>query len=279
MLSQQTAVINNDALLIAISAVLSWMFFRALRVGPSLRFAAAIGGVVGLAFMAKPHGLFLGLAIPVLAVTYAFAGSSLRSAAAWTAAAVIAAGLMLVVWAIVSFGLHGSVLPHGVAAPAALTAHGMRQWLAVYADRGFNHVYWLFVISAWGDMSWLSAVFPVWVYAAIGALLIILLAGVIAGTVRGRLDRWMIVPTSAVVVGAVLVLLLLEAMLYRIGGQLVLQGRDFLEVLPLLCVLLIGGACAWVPRRSEATVCGVVVIAALALNVGAVMVLLGQFFS
>lgn len=276
-LTQQTSFVTNDALLIATSAAFAWALFRSLRVSPGVRGAALLGALGGLSYLAKPQGAFLLAGVPLLALVLLWQGSGRRKAALLVTVAGAAAAVFGAAGVAGQLLWHGSLSPHGlVKQPAG--PHGFQQWLHLYTERDLYHVYWQFVVSAWGDLSWFTTSVPAWVFVVAGVAYLLALAGLPAGVATRRLEAPVVALGLGTAAAVSLSILALEALYFRSHGILILQGRSFLEAMPLFAILLTGGLAALAPRRWEAAACGVVVVAALAANLGSVMVLWDRFY-
>lgn len=277
MNSQQTAIVNNDAFLIATAMAFWWWFFRALRMGVTTRDGFIFGGLIGLAYLAKPQGVLLVAALPGLYFAalerLTIRMELLRVAKLATAIAVP----IIVCYAIARFFLavagNNSVLP-----PAVPGLHGVQQYLAEYAAGNFAHVYWLYVTSFWGYFGWFQADLPNYVY-------VLITLAVLAGLIGAA---WLLVTRNPlrplVFVSALAVLLpgaltqLLELFLFRSNGAFVLQGRSFLMLLfPLIVVLILGGQ-RLLPARANQAVAAGVVLAATMLNVISLSVMVDTFY-
>lgn len=231
MAAQQFAVVNNDALLMALAAGFFWRLFRAMRGSLSPGNAAILGLLAGLAFLAKPQGAFLilGLVIPL---------GRLLSAEGWKAA-VRGAGACAVCFALplavavgASLSAHGTLTPPLVGSPGG-GHHSLRDYVALMTGSMFSRPYWLLIVSVWGEFGWVSAWLPRAFYW--GALVISVLA--LAGA---AVDRRPVMYTAALAVlagGAATIGI--EALTYRSLGALPLQGRSFLFLLVPATVLAV----------------------------------------
>lgn len=276
-LAQQTSFVTNDALLVALAAAFAWVLMRAFRRPPDWRWWALLGGLGGLSYLAKPQGAFLLAAVPLLALAQLASSVSWRRLAVPSAAAVVVAAVFGGLGLAGQLFWHGTLSPHAVVKPGP-APHGLTQWIHAYTDRNLNHLYWQFVVSAWGDLSWFSASVPAWIFAAAGIAYLLALVGLAAGLASGRLEP---APTLLAAASAVLIsagILGLEALYFRSNGILILQGRSFLEAMPFFAILLAAGMGALAPRRWEPAACGVVAVLALGANLASVMVLWDSFY-
>lgn len=231
MSAQQFAVVNNDSLLLALAAAFFWRLFRAVRGSLSPAGAAVLGGLAGLAFVAKPQGAFLvaGLAIPLGRVLAARGfGSAMRTGAA----AALLFALPPAVVAAGALATHGTVSAPLVGPPDP-GHHSLRDYAALMSGSMLSRPYWLLIISAWGEFGWLTARLPRVFYW--GAVLVSALA--LAGA---ALDRRPVIVTAALTALAGGVATLgIEAMTFRSLGALPLQGRSFLFLLVPAAVLAV----------------------------------------
>lgn len=276
MASQQFAMVNNDALLIAAAAAFFWRFFRALRRGVGPKDAAWMAALIGLAYLAKPQGIFLAplFVIPLWLTR--------RRERGWTSLLPSAGVFAALLGGMVFLGIVGNLILQGQPVPqvaqSTAGAHGLRTYAHALVRDGFTRLYWLLVVSAWGHFVWLSASLPPPAYTVIFAVYLLALAGVL----RARLSWWpgatvLLSSLSGVVLVGVL-LIGLEALVFRQSGTFILQGRSFLEVLPAAAVVIVGGLSALLPRRCQRAGAAAITLAALALNVFSLMVLLETLF-
>lgn len=275
MASQQFAVVNNDALLIAAGAAFFWRFFRALRRGLGLGDTVWMAALVGLAYLVKPQGAFLA---PLFLIPLWLT----RRPGRWTSLLPRAAAFVGIVAVLVMLGIVANLILQGQAIPQVAqpitAAHGLRAYVHELIRDQFTHLYWLLVVSAWGHFVWVSAALPPPAYTVIFGVYLLTLAGVVRAALSRRPGWTIIVSTflSVLVVGTLLIGL--EGLLFRKSGTFILQGRSFLELLPAAAVLIVGGLGALLPRRCERIGAAAVALAALALNVFSLMVLLETLF-
>lgn len=276
MASQQFAIVNNDALLIAAGAAFFWRFFRALRRGVGLGDTVWMAALVGLAYLAKPQGAFLAplFLIPLWLTR--------RRDSGWTSLLPRAGVFVAVLGGLVVLGIAGNLLLQGQALPQVAQpgtrSYGLRVYVHELIHDQFTRLYWLLVVSAWGHFVWVSASLPPPAYTVIFGVYLLALAGVFRAALSRRPEVTVLVSAlvSVLVVGTLLIGL--EALLYRHSGTFILQGRSFLELLPAAAVIIVGGLVALVPRGCERAGATAVTLAALALNVFSLMVLLETLF-
>ena len=275
MVSQQFAIVNNDALLIAAAAAFFWRFFRALRRGFGATDAAWMAVLVGLAYLAKPQGIFLApLVVVALLVRRVHRPAALIR---------IAPAFALPLGSIVLLGIVGNLLWQGhpislvSGAGPGLHASGRDYLQAMVADH-FSRPYWLWVISVWGHFVWLSAALPPWAYLVILAVCMAALVGVALSLLTRRTGGTTLVVALVSVVIIGIQLQALELVIYRQTATFLLQGRAFLEAAPAASVVVTGGLVAFLPRRCEPVGAAGITLAALALNVFSLMVLVEALF-
>jgi hypothetical protein len=183
---------------------------------------------------------------------------------------------------VVALGIVANLILQGQAVPQVsqpiTRALGLRAYVHELISDRFTHLYWLLVVSAWGHFVWVSASLPPPTFTVILVVYLLALAGVIRAALIRRPGVTVMVSAllSVLVVGALLIGL--EALLFRKSGALILQGRSFLELLPAVAVVIVGGLVALLPRGCERAGAVAVTLAALALNVFSLMVLLETLF-
>jgi 4-amino-4-deoxy-L-arabinose transferase-like glycosyltransferase len=277
MNSQQTAVVNNDALLIAVAAAFWWRFFRALRTGVSVREGLLLGGLIGLAYLAKPQGIFLAATLPVL---YLVALKRLPLRTEISRLARLAGASAAPILAFIGIGQYFLVLAGNTTLlhPSAPGIHGLRQYLHDYAFNHFEHVYWLWVTGFWGYFGWFQVHLPSYVYFAITLMVIAGLLGALAlALTSARLRPVLIASMLAVLIPAVLIQLV-ELYTFRSNGELILQGRSFLMLLFPLIVVLIRGWQRFVPKGAASSLAAAIVLAATILNLTSLFLILDAYF-
>jgi len=247
MLSQQTAMFNNDALVIAGGALCLLAAMRMLG-SPSKAVELGAGLALGVCLLGKPYGIAMA---PVLALAFLLGwGRTSRPRLGLLRAAVLAgAGVAATfgAWLVTTRVLQ---LPMtSLDRPEAASGGSARAYLSgLFSDRG-SYLYTTWVRRFWGDFSSLDTALPSPAYyiltaATIAALAIVglWLCRLAVDLARGGSRRRSIIEnrkTAAALVFIVCVvstlgsLHLAEAMWVRNGGvRDLLQGRYALMALP-----------------------------------------------
>jgi 4-amino-4-deoxy-L-arabinose transferase-like glycosyltransferase len=278
MASQQFALANNDALLLAAAAFFFWRLFKALHAPVSPADIALLGLGVGVAYLAKPQGVFLGALLPL--VLWA---DWKRTNGSWARVLRVSAGLagasamLLVAGLLVNLAIHGTVFPQGTAPPPG-QHYSAKGYYELHAATNFARLYWLWVTGFWGYFGWFSIALPLYAFYTIVLVELAAVVGTVVAFVRRRVGRRILVGATLAVLAIGLLTQALEVYFFRQSGALILQGRSFLPILPAAAVVLTAGLTALGPSRCERVFAAVVVAAAFALNLGALMVLLEGFY-
>lgn len=277
MNSQQTAIVNNDALLIALAAAFWWRFYRVLRHGLSAREAFVMGGLTGLAYLAKPQGIFLAAAIPI-AYLVSRDGGPVRNEMG-RIAKLIGISAAPVIAAVVVGALLSAVAGNTSPLPAATAGdHGLTQYLAAYTSGHFERAYFLFITSFWGYFGWFQVALPSYVFVIITAIVGAGFIGALSIALTSNPQRRIVIGSLLAVVIPTALIMLLELYSYRVSGVLVLQGRSFLMLLIPLIVVLIRGWEWLLPRAAKPRLGPAVVLLAILLNVLSLAVMINAFY-
>jgi hypothetical protein len=274
MLSQQTAVVNNDALLIAVSAAFWWRYFRALRVGLTIREAAVMGALVGLAYLAKQQGALLVAALPFL---YLFGPGRRKLEVAGALRLGAAAAIPAVSAAVVGELLALAAKTSQAIEPVA-GAHSFGDYIWLYSASRLEHAYFLWITSFWGFFGWFQIALPNVVYIVITLLVAAGVLGVLVTLWKEPSRRRVVGATLLSVLACGALLQLLELYVYLRSGQVILQGRSLLMLLIPALILLIWGWGRLAPRQASWMLAPAVVVAAAALNLVSVLVMGEAFF-
>jgi N-acetylglucosaminyl-diphospho-decaprenol L-rhamnosyltransferase len=277
MNSQQTASVNNDALLIAVAAAFWWRFYRSLRNGFSTREALVMGSLIGLAYLAKPQGIFLAATMPIV---YLISHEPGRLRTDMNRVAKLIAVSASPVIAGVAIGALFSTLAGNSSplTPAPGGYHGVTQYLAAYADGHFERVYLLFNTSFWGFFGWFQVDLPSYVYVLIALTVVAGVIGALTITFTPSSPRRVVIASLLAVMIPIALFMLLELYSYRVTHVLVLQGRAFLMLLFPLSIVLILGWRRLLPRVASSWLSAAIVLAATLLNLASLAVMIEAFY-
>jgi hypothetical protein len=302
MFAQQTAVVNNDALLITASFACLLAALELVKPADArsrwLPFLA--GAAVGTAVLGKQFGVaYLG----VLGVAWLLGRRRTARAArpAWwrewlTAGAGLAATYG--VWVLISMvgSYRGAAVGDLTAGEGSKT---LRHYLFLLRDRDLRQFKLTWVDQLWGDFSWLDTPFPQWVQNVIGAALlagaVLVAAWVVVTAVRWWSTRRTGTADEAdaevddetlggivcllAVVATVAVLYAVDFLVFRHTGRPeVLQGRYALMALPAILALPVVAIRGLVPRLGPTIPMVVVAAAMVAMNVGGLALLADRFY-
>lgn len=291
-LSQQTAIVNNDAGVVvagAWSVLLALDLVAPVRRWPKLAFLAGLAG--GLTFVAKGFGVAV---VPVLGLAWLvgrFRGQ--RPVPVWRDLVDGAAGFALGygTWFVTAtvLGLAGVGLSGGEPSPGPRTLEAFFDGLSA---RGWEVPYHIGIIQFWGAFSWQDVPFPHWTLRVIlwacaaGAVLVVAWAGVaLARLVRRRLDPELQTTDAQAATLALTVLSMFGVLLaigflnFRSVGRFdLIQGRYALLAVP--AVLALPAVClrSLRPRWSPVPAMTVVAAAMLALNLFGLGLITERFY-
>ena len=277
MNSQQTAIVNNDALLIAVSAAFWWRFFRDLTAGVTLGEGALLGSLIGLAYLAKPQGVFLAAALPIVYFIglkrVRWRGEVIRAARLAAAAAIpvlVAIGLaqLLSVQAGNSARIGGAV-----AGP-----HGLSQYLFFYYQHHFERAYLVWLTSFWGYFGWFQVDLPSVVYVVITIAVGLGVVGGVWLAAKSPSRRPLLIAAMLAFLIPAALIQLLEAYTFRLTGQLILQGRSFLLLMVPLLVVLVWGWQQLIRDPGGRITAAAVILGSAALNVLSLLVMVDGFY-
>lgn len=238
-----SAAINNDNLIILLSALAIWLSVRALKHGLGTGGAVALGLALAAAPLTKVSGVALApLAVAALGLR-AWQGrsiSSLRPVLFIAPMVAATAGW----WFLRNLGLYGDLL--GVQVFVRAAGSSMQP---LTPERLWAEAQGIWV-STWALFGWSNIGADFAVYGLYGVLCLAGAAGLVRAWTRASAsERPLSAPTLVVLGLWILVFLALVAQYMRmINGM---QGRLFFPALPAIAVLLVAGISELAPRRWE----------------------------
>jgi len=296
MLSQQTAVVNNDALVIAGGALCLLAALALVEPGRSRWWPLAAGAAVGLTLLGKPLGWAF---VPVIGIAWLIGrlrgpqeGGWLRDAASGAAGFLVTYGAW---WAFsVVFGYAGV----GFMETRPGDHRGVRDFLHILRRDGFATPRANWINQYWGNFAWINIPFPPIVQSA-------LLVGVLLGVVLGvwwvvlaavdlwrswradgpglRAPEWM--PSVQTLICLLVVLgtlgllhVLMFDYFHRTGDLDFIQGRYALMMTPALLALPALFLRRIWPRLSPIVPLGAVAVAMAVLNVIGLSLIAERFY-
>lgn len=293
MVSQQTAAINNDALVILGGALSILAALRLAEPERSRKAALFAGLAVGLAALAKPIGLLL---VPGVAIAFLVGRvrDKDRSLASWFGAwSPFAIGLAATygVWYLVSkVGNYSSLAFSEPSIPGA--PRGLSNYLYLMKQDGFASLRSTWVHRVWGEFSWLDTRLPEWVYSGLTAVTV-----VVAGLVIIRLVSWLrdvrrrpsterdssgpshLLVLAAFIVTVIGLLHVIEfSQFSQTGRAALLQGRYALMVLPAIMAIPILTVVQMFPRLKVRIVSWVMATGVIGLHLLSIGVLMDRFY-
>jgi hypothetical protein len=246
------ALVTNDALLTALSALLLWLVVRAASGGAKIVNVLAIGVVSGLALITKQSALLL-MPVACMGIVRYWKHNSQHGTYKRLLVSLFPCLLVLSIagwWYVRNRRLYGDLL-------------GLTAFRAEFATQPFEFgsiTAWLGALaqlhdSFWARFGWMNLAPPVWVIALFVAVELTALFGY--GMLAARQWRtWRIDMTSIVTSNMfVLVLLLVLTLAWivsfaRTAGLVAWQGRFLFPALPAIAVLLARGLAAVGSRQS-----------------------------
>jgi 4-amino-4-deoxy-L-arabinose transferase-like glycosyltransferase len=292
MLSQQTAIVNNDALVIAGGA---WCLVAAIELTRPQRWRwlpLASGFVLGVAILGKPQALVWA---PVLAIGWAIGGWRAGRAQRWLFdAGTAVAGVVLSYgpWLVASKAFD---YPGVGIAPGEVGPHrGLVDFLHVLSENQFLAVRRTWIRQFWGEFSWIDVSYSDSVYRVILVAVLIGVVVVLAWAVRtmselvrGRAWRRLELDDGDAA-GVVCVVAILGTMaelyllafeyFHRTGRNDFLQGRYALMAAVAVLLLPVLALRKLVPRLSPAVPLAVTATAMAVLNVAGLGLLVERFY-
>ncbi len=293
MFSQQTAAVNNDAGAIGICAIVFLLQMRivaALPRSPSKLDGLLLGVCTGLAILCKPQGLGM---LPGDAVVSALVlRGRWREREVWSFIGAMAGGVLTLVavppvWSRL-FPAPQPILHVALAKKRELgpfpSLLGFPGWVDGLA---FDYKQYL-VRSSWGQFGWLDfALGGSWIDRVERLASLCTLGGIAAITLRVVTPKkqrlwWSVAPTAFAAFSAYTgVIFILFAEYYaRVHLKIVgvIQGRNFLFMLPAFAIVVAVSLGSLVPKRFRVLVAAAIVTGALALNVAALATIVSHFY-
>lgn len=296
MFSQQTATVNNDALLLAGGALCVLAALALVEPGRSRWWAPAAGAFLGLAVLGKPLALAF---VPVLLLAWGIGRLRRAGAAPWWWE-VLGAGVGLVVtygtWfaASVLFGFSGV----GIRARETTGPTGLRTYARLMTEDHLARFRGLWSRQFWGEFAWVDVSYPQWVYDGIGWVMLAVTALVAWWLVRAVLDGlaarrgegpWRTVAGATLaahtavcltaVAATVTLVHALDVDYFRKTGVLEFaQGRYGLMITVAVLALPALLLARLVPRLSPVVTMGVVAVGMVVLNVWGLALVAERFY-
>jgi hypothetical protein len=284
MLSQQTAVVNNDALTIAAGAACAYYAVALIGRDRSRWVPAFAGLAFGLGLLAKPLGIAFAPAIFVAWVIGRRRGCR---------GGVVATYGLWVVFA-AAFGYAGV----GIQDTPGAGGRGLRDFLHLVRFDNFALLRLKWIDQFWGDFGWVNTPYPAVVHGVlVGAVLVAAVLVVAWGVVfvrdlvlarQGRGPLLDPVAADLAAATAVCVLILaatlaeLHLVMYewyvRAGDLAFIQGRYALMVVPVVLVLPVLALRRLVPRLTPLVPLGTVAAAMGLLNFIAIGLIVERFY-
>lgn len=224
-----SALVSNDLMITALCVWGLYLLLRLVERPGDMRLAAVLGGVLGLAALAKLSGVLL---IALAGAALAWVAWRRRDERAAALRALVLIGVLAALiagwWYVRNLLLYGD--PTGESVWRAVTARDDKpiQWWSE-----FTGLRWSF----WGLFGWFSILLPEWIYRALDALTVAALAGLAWRAWRARAHgihvRWLLVV-------AWLVLMSISLVHWNtvVEG---FQGRLMFPAISAICVLLVTG--------------------------------------
>jgi len=253
-----SGLVSNDMAAAATGALTLWFLATLVRRGPSGWLGLALGAAYGLAILSKTSSLVL-----IVPISVAFAWlwwqrvhpsrSLIRAIVGSAIAALIVGGW----WYIRSWILYGT--------PLGLSAHYQAPWsVASVGQRIKPAAAWREVFdSFWAAFGWGNIKYPWWVYALLGVLVLVAVAGLVAAARRwwrsDREERTRPVLLSLLAMTVLCLALALEIWMRQVTAP---HGRLLFPALAAITVLLVAGWHALHPRLVALSI-GIVLLLAL----------------
>jgi len=300
MLSQQFAIVNNDALVIALGAVALLLSLDLLEPKvPASRLVGA-GLAAGGAVVAKPFGIVFVPLVAGAALVGWIRGRRTETRSWWRDGARLTAGVVLTygAWWLTA-ALFRFPAPSLQANDPSPGDKGLRAFFAVVRLGDFKHLRDTWVDQFWGVFSWVDLPFPHWTHR----LLLLFMVGLVLasacwlvriavdavrlrhgdGWLAGARDRGETVlralVCAAAIAGTIGLLYLVAFMQFRLTGRNdLIQGRYALMVAPAVLAFPALVLRRFVPRLDPAVPLVALAGLMVALNVLGLGLLVDRFY-
>jgi hypothetical protein len=296
MLSQQTAIVNNDALVIAGGAWCLLVAVELTRVERWRWWPLVAGLALGVAMLGKPQALVFA---PLLAIAWligtwrrGLGAAPLRRRLLDGALAAVGVGVTYGVWwaLAIAFDYPGVGIVPGQPGPG----RALSDFVHLLRQHDFLAMRRTWIREFWGQFSWIDVSYADWVYRVI---LVAVLAGIALVVVWGartlvrvlRRSTWRTLDIDdgdaaavvfvAAIAGTFVELYLLAFQYFQHTGRNdFLQGRYALMVVPAVLALPVLALRSLFPRLSPVAPLAVIVVAMAVLNVAGLGVLVENFY-
>jgi 4-amino-4-deoxy-L-arabinose transferase-like glycosyltransferase len=275
--SYESAMVNNDILLIGIFSLLVYLLIRGIRRGFSLESTAVIGLVFGLGLLSKASMLS---AAPLIAIAIIF-GVGARRLRTWIslgAVTIAVAALVSWPWYVFLYRTYGNL--SGLKQIKAL------QYLWTYRfesppsipdllfNKGFAEMRWK---ETWGEFGWRLIHLDTWVLTVIGIPLLIMAVAAVAALIVATIRRYSNGAVESAALGREQILglwVLLAVCVVAYGAMLqfgtdfkLTQARYYFNAVGAIAILLAFGLRQIVPRRFNSAAIVVFLLFMVSINV------------
>lgn len=296
--------VNNDALLLPISACLFWLLARSFRRGLDSRGAAAIGLVLVLGWATKPTfvGLVPGALMALVALLICAHRSEKRNALTLLTSLVLGVALPFALFLAVTVGIWGrslrpsvtasDVLANSNAAAPSKSVGGLLSYVWQYwlprlpfmtdADFGFYPLWQTMFKGFVGRFGWGDYEFPSWLYSAVLWCWIALLALVTRALIVSRRALRSHLPdflSYAVMLGGLLLVIGGPGYITHLDSPFPFEQARYLFPALALFGGLVGLAIRGAGARFGTYVAVAVVVGTSALDLGGLLLTLGRYYA
>ncbi|MDQ3418187.1 MAG: hypothetical protein M3541_05310 [Acidobacteriota bacterium] len=264
-LSYGAAMVNNDILGILLVSWLLYLLVRVVRDGVSTRSAILIGGVAGLAFLAKATAIVCFVLIPA---SFWLGRREGRWTDALRSSLLAALPLLLItapwLWFVAS--VYGDPLALSALAETQPGLVHEQPFLGLLFSGSFLVERWT---ETWGEFGWKLIEISGGLVSVLGIIAVAGLLGLVARAIPApepgaHLQPWQ--RHALLILAAACVLSYFGAV--QFGTRFLLtQARYYFPVLNAAVLLAMVGLSAWIPSRWRAPAQGLIVLSAIAMNV------------